>query len=66
MNIYDISTDSASMTDIEAENIAEALEIFGEGPKSARVSVEAFVAWIEKCGGYCSIDENGVEIAAAE
>lgn len=60
-HIYAILTDSGSMDDFEAENIADALDQF-DAPRSVR-SVAAFEAWLERVGGYGWIEQDGVLIA---
>ena len=61
MNKYYIYTDGGS-AELEANNLAEALSEWGEAPKSVTTS-EAFEEWLEKCGGYGGIQENGIQIA---
>lgn len=64
MKSYYITTDSSSQ-EIEASNLAEALKEWGEAPAKV-TTAEAFEAWLEKAGGYGSIQEDGVQIASVQ
>ena len=61
MNKYYIYTDGGSQ-ELEAATFAEALAEWGQSPKSV-TTAEAFEAWLEKCGGFGGIQENGIQIA---
>ncbi len=61
MKTYYIYTDSGS-GEIEAENVSEALARWGWAPKGVS-SVEAFKKWLEQCGGFGGIHEDGTPIA---
>lgn len=58
---YYIFTDSTSCDDIEAADVADALDQFG-CPESVR-SIRQFEAWLERVGGYGQIQEDGVIVA---
>lgn len=64
MKTYHITTDSSSQ-EIEASNITEALKEWGEAPAKVN-NASSFEAWLEKAGGYGSIQEDGVQIASVK
>ena len=61
MKKYYIHTDASSM-EIEAENIEQAIAIFGECPEWA-TTAESFETWLENIGGFGEITEDGERIA---
>lgn len=61
MNKYYIYTDGGSEK-LEAKNLAEALDEWGEAPKSVKTAAQ-FEVWLEKRGGFGGIQENGLQIA---
>lgn len=64
MSTYYITTDSSSQ-EIEADTLAEALKEWGEAPTKV-TDVDSFEEWLEKAGGYGSIQEDGVQIASVK
>jgi hypothetical protein len=64
MKTYFICTDSGSET-IEASNIKQALQAWGEAPASVTTPAR-FEEWLEKLGGYGFITEDDTEIARVE
>lgn len=61
IHVYSISTDGGSYDDFEAADVSEALEMT-DCPTSVR-SAEGFERWLNRCGGYGWIEEDGVRIA---
>ena len=61
MKTFDITTDAGSQT-IEAETLADALREWAEAPAKV-TTAEAWETWLEKLGGFGSIQEDGVIIA---
>lgn len=63
-NKYYIYTDSGS-EELEANNVEEAIQEWGEAPKWVK-TVADWERWLDKIGGYGAIQENDVEIASVE
>lgn len=61
MKKYYIYTDGGQQ-EIEAKNLKQALVEWGEAPKYVTTAA-AFEEWLEKCGGYGGIQEDGLQIA---
>lgn len=62
MKKYYIYTDSCGSQEIQADTLADALAEWGAVPKSV-TTAEAFTGWLERCGGYGGIQEDGLQIA---
>lgn len=61
MNRYYIYTDSGQYDEFEAESVEDALD--QTDVPSHVTDCDSFTAWLEKCGGYGAIEENGEIIA---
>ena len=62
---YNIVTDSGMTKGLKARNLAAAIKEWGEAPANVTTAQE-WAAWLDGCGGFGHISEDGIEIARVE